>query len=57
LLALSREPNADELRVAQEFIESARKLRREEGEAQVDTAALADFCQLLFGLNEFIYID
>ena len=56
-LALSREPSSDELKVATEFIAGARALRREQGQAEVDAAGLADFCQLLFGLNEFIYVD
>lgn len=56
-LALARDPSDDELRVAAEFLESSRRLRREQGEAGPDSAALADFCQLLFGLNEFIYVD
>ena len=56
-LALSREPSGDELKVAAEFIAGARSLRREQGQTEVDAAALADFCQLLFGLNEFIYVD
>jgi hypothetical protein len=56
-LALSRDPSSDELKVAADFIEGARSLRREQGQTEVDAAALADFCQLLFGLNEFIYVD
>jgi len=56
-LALSRDPSGDELKVAADFIEGARSLRREQGQTEVDAAALADFCQLLFGLNEFIYVD
>ncbi|MFM7117752.1 MAG: DUF1553 domain-containing protein, partial [Planctomycetota bacterium] len=56
-LALSRDPSGDELKVAADFIEGARSLRRDQGQTEVDAAALADFCQLLFGLNEFIYVD
>jgi hypothetical protein len=56
-LALARDPNDAELKVAGEFIAAARNLRREQGEADVAAAAVADFCQLLFGLNEFIYVD
>lgn len=56
-LALSRDPSGDELKVAADFIEGARSLRREQGQTEVDAAAMADFCQLLFGLNEFIYVD
>ncbi|MFM7561949.1 MAG: DUF1549 and DUF1553 domain-containing protein, partial [Planctomycetota bacterium] len=56
-LALSRDPSGDELKVAADFIEGARSRRRDQGQTEVDAAALADFCQLLFGLNEFIYVD
>ena len=56
-LALARDPNDAELKVAGEFIAAARNLRREQGEADVAAPAVADFCQLLFGLNEFIYVD
>jgi hypothetical protein len=56
-LALSREPSAEELQLAGDFLNSAREIRREQGESEVDRPALADFCQLLFGLNEFVYVD
>jgi hypothetical protein len=56
-IALGREPSADELNDSVQFlreqIESYRVDRRE-GARQM---ALADFCQVLLGLNEFIYVD
>jgi hypothetical protein len=60
-LCLSREPSAGELAEASAFIHEQTAARRQR-DAQVSPGkaqqlALADFCQSLFGLNEFIYID
>jgi hypothetical protein len=49
LLALSREPSSDELAEALPFIQG------KSGEAR--ETALADFCQVLFCLNEFLYLE
>jgi hypothetical protein len=59
--SLARPPEETELAEACEFI-SARAADRQRREAGVDRAeayraALADYCQVLFGLNEFLYID
>jgi hypothetical protein len=51
-IALGRAPSADEQRKAVDFL-SAQTARHSGDEAQ----ALADFCQIIFGMNEFIYID
>jgi hypothetical protein len=60
-LCLSREPSADELAEASAFIHEQTHVRRQrdaqEPIAKVERLALADFCQSLFGLNEFIYVD
>ncbi|MGE0756656.1 MAG: PSD1 and planctomycete cytochrome C domain-containing protein [Pirellulaceae bacterium] len=59
VLALAREPSAQELAELTTFVaeqESARQQRGEET-AAATAAALTDLCQTLFGLNEFIYID
>lgn len=56
-LAFAREPTETELATSLSFIESqtnARTTRNEEGTRH---EAVADFCQSLFGLNEFIYVD
>ncbi len=56
-IAFAREPTTPELQASLAFIESqtdARTARNEEGPRH---EAIADFCQSLFGLNEFIYID
>lgn len=47
LLALSREPEDDELSAADEFVVGQSNQRK----------ALIDFCQTIFALNEFLYVD
>jgi hypothetical protein len=60
-LTLARAPDADELAAARSFLTrqiSARESRDEMVDpALVRKAAWTDFCQSLFGLNEFIYVD
>jgi hypothetical protein len=56
-VALSRPPTAEELRDARGFLNSQRALRRSHGEPEPDAKAFADLCQILFGLNEFIFIE
>jgi mono/diheme cytochrome c family protein len=55
-LTLGRAPSERELRRGQDFL--ARQLASYQTEGQSDPAvlALADFCQALFGLNEFAYL-
>jgi hypothetical protein len=59
--ALSRAPTAFENEASLDFLTAQRKQRQERSPdkpaEEVRRAALADFCQALFGLNEFIYID
>src|SRR5262249_39253432 len=60
-LALGREPSAGELASAIAFINgqlqqrSIREPNKSNDEAK--QLALADFCQAIFALNEFIYVD
>jgi hypothetical protein len=60
-LALARPPTEDERTSAVQFVN--RQLERRTGRDKSLTAdevrlrALTDFCQALFGLNEFIYVD
>ena len=59
--SLGRPPEQEELTDAVEFVSAGQK-RRINRDAKIDeadayAAALADFCQVLFGLNEFFYID
>ncbi len=60
-LTLARDPGADELTAACAFVAeqaASRRQRAGEGSAeQADGTAWTDFCQALFGLNEFIYVD
>jgi hypothetical protein len=57
-LALSRAPRAPEVLRGLRFLQSQRSLvRPSAGQAEGEQAALADFCQVLFNLNEFVYLD
>jgi hypothetical protein len=60
-LCLSRDPSVGELSEASAFVREQTAARRQrdaqETSAKAQRLALADFCQSLFGLNEFIYVD
>jgi len=60
-LVLSREPSVTELKSGTEFIQarSAQRSTRDTSQPEADARhlALTDFCQALFALNEFIYVD
>ena len=60
-LALGREPSAAELESGTSFINARLQQRstRDPGkpEAELQNLTLADFCQAIFALNEFIYVD
>jgi len=60
-LALAREPSTDELNSGVDFIKSQiqERLTRDSNKSKTEMQqlALADFCQALFALNEFIYVD
>ncbi len=53
-LALGRAPTASELQDAASFIQSGTAAYA--GKPNAPTLALADLCQVLFGLNEFAYL-
>ena len=60
-LALSRLPSDTESQASREFLDSQLERRRER-DASASTGdlrrlAVADFCQTLFSLNEFIFVD
>ena len=55
--ALSRKPDSTELKDATKFINKQTESYRAEGKSAPEERALADFCQVLFGLNEFIYVE
>jgi hypothetical protein len=56
-LALTRSPTEKELALAVAFLEQQIASYHDEGRVNARPTALADFCQILMGVNEFIYID
>ncbi|MBI4605384.1 MAG: DUF1553 domain-containing protein, partial [Planctomycetes bacterium] len=58
-LALGREPSSEELLDAVSFVREQVAACGAEGEPQGQAleTALADLCQVLFGLNELVYVD
>jgi hypothetical protein len=57
LLALSRPPDHAELAQARLFLDRQTALHDADGSGHASEAAWTDFCQVLFGLNEFIFMD
>jgi hypothetical protein len=56
-IALARDPSAQELNETTTFLAAQTKSYEAAGNAAAKQLALADFCQVLLGLNEFVYID
>jgi hypothetical protein len=56
-IAIARQPDEAELAAAVAFLEAQEKSYTSSGQADSTKLTLADFCQVLFGLNEFVYID
>ncbi|WP_236626044.1 DUF1553 domain-containing protein [Rhodopirellula baltica] len=56
-MSFARRPTDAEVDASMQFIEAQSIVRTERDERDPRIEALADFCQSLFGLNEFIYID
>jgi hypothetical protein len=56
-LALSRAPSAKELAAANRFIERQKTARAVRKGEDAELHALTDFAQVIFGLNEFVYVD
>ncbi len=58
---LARQPDNNELTVAQTFLAEQSAARKVHDQQLTDdaakTLALTDFCQMLFSFNEFIYVD
>ena len=57
LLALGRRPQASEMDIALTFIRNGIAAYSSAEKQAPRTLALADFCQTLMALNEFIYVD
>jgi mono/diheme cytochrome c family protein len=55
--SFARLPTTTEIETSIQFIEAQTKARTERAETEPRIEALTDFCQSLFGLNEFIYVD
>ena len=55
--ALNREPSNNELQAATQFIERQEREYVAGGKANSRSLAVTDFCQAVFCLNEFIYVD
>jgi cytochrome c553 len=56
-LALGRPPTDEELKDSEAFVKEQQESYQGDGKAEPRRLALTDFCQVLLGLNEFIYVD
>ncbi len=56
-IALARSPNAEELAESVAFVKRQTESYQSAGKNDAGELALADFCQALMGLNEFVYVD
>ena len=54
---LSRDPSAEETTIATEFLADQTSSYSAGGKADAASLAWADFCQTLFGLNEFVFVE
>ncbi|HTN77200.1 MAG TPA: DUF1553 domain-containing protein, partial [Pirellulaceae bacterium] len=57
LAAVARQPDADELRTSQAFIEAQIASYAKANKPNAKELALADFAQVLMSLNEFVFVD
>jgi hypothetical protein len=57
LAALARTADSQELADSAAFVARATEVYKAAGKTEAAELAMADFCQVLLGLNEFIYID
>jgi hypothetical protein len=55
--AIARPPDETELQTAIAFIQSQQASYAADQKPNARELALADFCQVLFGLNEFVYVE
>jgi hypothetical protein len=56
-LAFAREPRKQEAELADAFLTQQADVYKKAGAANASQVALADFCQTLMSMNEFIYLD
>jgi mono/diheme cytochrome c family protein len=57
LASIGRTPDAEEAAAAVAFITAQTESYRGQNKPQPQLLAWADYCQVLFGLNEFIYVE
>jgi mono/diheme cytochrome c family protein len=57
LTAIGREPDETELSSSATFLAAQEQSYAAAGKPDAKQLALADFCQVLFGLNEFVYVE
>lgn len=57
LAAIGREPDSDELKSTLAFLVVQRNSYAASEKSDARELALADFCQVLFGLNDFVYVE
>ena len=57
LTATARQPDEEELTASIAFLAAQEKSYADSGKSDSRQLALADFCQVLFGLNEFVYVE
>ena len=57
LLALGRLPSETERKSSLKFLESQTQRRNLRKSPDAQNEAVADFCQAVFALNEFLYVD
>lgn len=56
-LALGRRPTDQERQLSESFLSSQSAEYRNAGRADAERVALSDFCQTIFSMNEFVYVD
>ena len=54
-ICFSRAPTSEEAQTASAFVAQQSESYTKENKPDATSLALADFCQVLFGLNEFVY--
>jgi len=57
LATIARQPDETELSAATAFLAAQEQRYVSEQKPNAKELALADFCQVLFGLNEFVYVE
>jgi len=56
-LAFGRAPDPAEHTAAHALLDRQQASRRRNGSKEPETGALTDFCQALFAMNEFVYVE